>query len=85
MGTDRNKPSCSRVDDMVKRLLIVTAVTSGQNTVDRRLMTEAVAFGDYIIAAREKFNPNDSYSYTQAFEDAIRRVGHQHKRSNDLE
>ena len=79
MGTDRNKPSCSRVDDMVKRLLIVTAVTSGQNTVDRRLMAEAVAFGDYIIAAREKFNPNDSYSYTQAFEDAIRRVGHRHK------
>jgi hypothetical protein len=77
-GTDRNKPSCSRIDDMVKRLLIITAVTSGRNTVDRRLMTEAVAFGDYIIAAREKFNPNDSYSYTQAFEDAIRRVGHQH-------
>ena len=77
-SSDRDKPSESRVDDMVKRLLIILGVTTGRHTIDRELMAQAIAFGDYVIAAREKFNAPDSYTWIQANEDAIRKVGRRH-------
>ena len=42
-------------------------------------MAQAIKFGDYVIAAREKYNPSDSHSWTQAFEQAIIKVGQKHK------
>jgi Primase C terminal 1 (PriCT-1) len=78
-GSDRMKPSESRVDDMVKRLVIVLAATNDVLVVGPDLMAQAVKFGDYVIATREKYNPSDSHSWTQAFEQEIIRVGQKHK------
>jgi len=78
--TPRDKPSESRISDMVKRLLIVVAPTMGVTTVEPPLMKAAIDWGDYLIACREKFNPSDSYSWTQAFENDIRAVGQRHKK-----
>jgi Bifunctional DNA primase/polymerase, N-terminal/Protein of unknown function (DUF3987) len=75
----RDKPSESRVDDMVKRLLIVLAVTNDTQTITRDLMDQGIRFGEYIIATREKFNPMDSHSWTQAFEQAIEKVAQRHR------
>ncbi len=66
-----DKPSISRVDGFVKRLLIVLAVTNGVTEVGLDLVDVATKLGDYVIAVREKFNPVDSYSWTQAFENSI--------------
>jgi RepB DNA-primase from phage plasmid len=75
----RDKPSESRVEDMVKRLAIVLGATNDTNVIDVDLMTQAIQFGDYVIAARERFNSGDSYTWTQAMEDAIRKVGQRHR------
>ena len=83
-GEGADKPSEVRIDDMIKRLLIVLAVTSETTMVGRDLMAQALAWGDYLIAVREKFNLADSYSYTQAFEDAIRKVWKNRDRSLTL-
>jgi hypothetical protein len=77
-GREHDNPSDTRVDDMVKRLLIILGVTTGRHVIDRELMTQAIAFGDYVIAAREVFNAPDSFTWIQAEEDAIRKVGHRH-------
>jgi len=80
-----DRASVRRIDDIVKRMIIVLAVTN-INPFDRDLMddncvivhkdivSQACAFGDYIITCREKVNPADSYSWTQAFEGAIQGV-----------
>jgi len=80
-GNDRAKPSESRVEDMVKRMLIILAVTTGTTIVTRDMIELGILFGEYVIAAREKFNPNDSYSFTQAFEEDIRKVAERHPQS----
>jgi hypothetical protein len=64
---------------MVKRLLIALAVTNDTVTIDRTLMDQAIRFGDYVIAAREKYNPMDSHSWCQAFEQAIEKVAQRHR------
>ena len=75
----RDLPAESRADDMVKRLLIVLAVTNDTNVIDRGLMTQGIQFGDYLIAVRERFNRQDSYSWVQSFELAIGRVAQKRK------
>ena len=70
-GSARDKASETRADDMAKRLAIVLAVTNDTTTVGPDLMAQAIQFGDYVIAVRERFNPADSYSWTQAFEGMI--------------
>jgi hypothetical protein len=77
--TARDKASEFRIDDMVKRLVIVLAVTNDTTVVSRDLMHTAIQFGDYLIAAREKFNPDDSYSWCQAFEQIIEKVAKKHR------
>jgi hypothetical protein len=72
--TSRDRESESRVDDAVKRLLIVLAATNDINTIGPGMVQQACQFGDYLIACREKFNPADSHSWTQAFENAILKV-----------
>jgi hypothetical protein len=78
-GSARDKSSESRVEDMVKRLCIVLAVTNDTVTVGPDLMRQAIQFGDYVIAVREKFNPADSHSWTQAFENQIITVAERRK------
>jgi Primase C terminal 1 (PriCT-1)/Bifunctional DNA primase/polymerase, N-terminal len=75
---DNTKESATRVLEVVKQLLIVLAVTNlttnhegNTVTVDSDLMSFATQFGDYIIAVRERLNPNDSWTFVQAMENAI--------------
>jgi hypothetical protein len=69
----------SRIDDMVKRILIVLAVTNDVQIVDESLMCQAISFGDYEIAVRDQFNSPDSYSWVQSFELAIVKVAKRRK------
>jgi hypothetical protein len=75
---DTTKKNATRVLEMVKQLIIVLAVTNApQNyegttlTVGPELMRQGIAFGNYIIAARERLNPADSWSHIQAMENTI--------------
>ena len=70
--------NATRVLEMVKQLLIVLAVTNAPEdhngtilTVGSDLMSQAIKFGDYVIAARERLNPADSWSHIQAMENTI--------------
>jgi hypothetical protein len=75
---DTTKKNATRVLEMVKQLLIVLAVTNAPEnhngttlTVGPDLMRQAIKFGEYIIAARERLNPADSWSHIQAMENTI--------------
>lgn len=68
---DKASDLAARVPDMVKRLLMVLAITNDVAVVSPELVQQGLAFGDYQIRLREMFNPADSYSWTQAFEQAI--------------
>ena len=57
-----------RVSDIVYRYLIVLAVTNDTAVVDGNLMQMGIAFGDHLLAARAKYNPLDSSSPVQNFE-----------------
>jgi len=77
-SVDSSKKNATRVLEMVKQLLIVLAVTNAPEnhtgttlTVGADLMGQAIKFGDYIIAARERLNPADSWSHIQAMENSI--------------
>lgn len=71
---DREEAVTARIPDMMKRLLMVLAPTNDTHEVDQRLMGIAIRFGEYEIALRERFNPKDSYSWVQAFEQEIVRI-----------
>lgn len=73
-STDRAKPSEARIPDIVKRLLLNLAETNDSDTVDRHLLDKGIEFGEYEIAAREKYNPADSFSWVQDFENKIVQV-----------
>jgi hypothetical protein len=80
--TPRDKPSEIRIDDMVKRLALVLAVSNDDtdnDSVSWDMMSRAIQFGDYLIACREKFNPADSHSWIQALENHILKVAQRHK------
>lgn len=64
---------------MVKRLALVLALTNDSDIVLWDMMSKAIQFGDYLIACRERFNPADSHSWIQAFENEILKVGNRHK------
>jgi Protein of unknown function (DUF3987) len=75
---DTSKKNTTRVLEMVKQLLIVLAVTNAPEnhdgttlTVGPDLMRQAIKFGEYVIAARERLNPADSWSHIQAMENTI--------------
>jgi hypothetical protein len=75
---DTGKQSTTRILEAVKQLLIVLAVTnlptdwSGSVvTVGPELVQQAIEFGNYEIAVRERLNPGDSWSNIQAMENQI--------------
>ncbi len=77
-SVDSSNKHTTRVLEMVKQLLIVLAVTNAPEdhtgptlTVGTDLMQQAIAFGKYVIAAREILNPADSWSVVQAMENHI--------------
>jgi hypothetical protein len=83
--TPWDKASVRRIDDIVKRMIIVLAVTNIDPNdrdplddncvvVGRDIVGQACEFGTYLINVRERVNPADSYSWTQAFEAAIQGV-----------
>jgi hypothetical protein len=67
----KDNPSTVRVEALVKRFLMVSAVTSDTDVIGFGLMATGIAFGDYIITVRDRFNPADAYSWVQAFEKKI--------------
>lgn len=85
-----DKASVRRVDDIVKRMIIVLAVTNigsraltnydrvtvegNRVIVGEKIVQQACQFGEYVINWRERVNPADSYSWTQAFEVSIQGV-----------
>jgi hypothetical protein len=71
-GTGRDKISEIRIDDFCKRLVLVLAPTNDATVISVELVKQAIEFGDYVIAAREKHNPSgDAYTWTQGFEQDI--------------
>ena len=69
--TPREHNSEVRIPDLIKRFLMVLAVTNDVDTIGRDLMAVGIQFGEYQIAVREQFMPVDSFSWTQAFENKI--------------
>jgi RepB DNA-primase from phage plasmid len=61
----------TRSADMVKRFLMVLAVTNDTNTIDSPLMKVGIEFGDYLIKVRERWMPVDASSVVQKFEHVI--------------
>jgi hypothetical protein len=76
--TTREKNSEVRIPDIVKRFLMVLAVTNDRDAIDRDLMSVGIQFGEYQIAVRERFMPVDSFSWTQAFENKIITIHEKH-------
>jgi hypothetical protein len=74
----RESNSSVRIPDLVKRFLMVLAVTNDKDTIDRDLMTVGILFGEYEIAVREMFMPVDSFSWTQALENKVIAVHEKH-------
>ncbi len=71
-SVERDKASEVRVEDFVKRLLLVLAQTNDTTVITVELVKIGIAFGDYVIAAREKYNPSgDAYTWIQRFENDI--------------
>ncbi len=81
-SADRTKESATRVLDIIKQLLIVLAVVNASDddlhhasdyslAVEPDLMKQAIAFGEYVIAIRERLNPADSWSNLQAMENSV--------------
>lgn len=81
---DNSKESATRVVETIKQLLIVLAVTNTPEdylgddvftgntvTVGPDLMKQVIAFGEYLIAVRERLNPGDAWTHVQAMENAI--------------
>jgi hypothetical protein len=68
---DQAKASETRVDGIVKRLLIVLARTNNVETINTDLTQQALDFGDLIIACRDKYNPLDSTTWIQMQENLI--------------
>lgn len=75
---DQKKASIVRIDGIVKRLLIVLAATNDTLEVDEHLMSQGIAFGDFIIACRDLYNPADASTWTQSFENCIIAVHQKH-------
>lgn len=53
---------------------MVLAVTNGTNMIEPWMMQVGIEFGDYEIAVREKYNPDDSSGWVQAFEHRIEKA-----------
>ena len=68
---EKSAEQCTRVSDLVKRFLMVLAVTNGTDMIDPWLMEVGLQFGTYQIALRERFNPDDAAGWVQAFENRI--------------
>lgn len=78
---DQSKASETRIEGIVKRLLIVLAATNDVTVISPDLMQQAIDFGDFVIACRDKFNPLDASTWCQAFENLIISV---HQKHGDL-
>ena len=61
----------ARVSDMVKKLLIVLAATNDTDEIGTDMVSLGIQFGDYVITLRERYNPQDSWTWAQAFENEI--------------
>jgi hypothetical protein len=64
----------SRLSDIVKKFVMLLAVTNDTLIVDCRLMEMGITFGTHVLAARERYNPDDNTSHVQGFENAILNV-----------
>lgn len=84
------KPRASviRILDIVKRMIIVLAVTNEQEDllaaegiiyVEPSLVEMACRWGDYVIKCRELLNPTDAYTFVQQFENGITECFRRHQ------
>lgn len=60
-----------RLQDMVKRILIVLAVTNDVGVIEPWLMRVGIEFGNYQLALRQRYNPSDSWTWVQDAEEKI--------------
>jgi hypothetical protein len=72
-----------RVNDIVKRFLIVLAVLAGTASITLGLVQTGIAFGDYQIAMRERFNVADASSFVQTSENRIQTAYKKHGAMTD--
>lgn len=68
---DQSKVSETRIDGVVKRLAVILARTNNLESIDTNIMQQAVEFGDFVIACRDRFNPLDSTTWVQMQENKI--------------
>jgi Protein of unknown function (DUF3987) len=74
----QDKSSETRIDGIVKKVAIVLARTNDMETINADLMQQAVDFGDFVIACRDKYNPLDASTWVQAFENLIISIHQSH-------
>lgn len=77
-STPRDRQSEARIADLVKRFLMVLVVTNGMDTIEPWIMKVGIAFGNYQIALREKFNPDDASGWVQGFEQRMLKAYRKH-------
>jgi putative DNA primase/helicase len=77
---DQTKASEVRVDGIVKRLLVVLARTNDVSVIGPDLVDQAIEFGDFVIQCRDRFNPLDSSTWAQMFEQLIIATFQKHDR-----
>ena len=68
---DQAKPSVTRLNDIVKKVAIILAATNGRSIIDDSIMSQGIQFADYILESRQRNNPKDATTLTQAMENAI--------------
>jgi hypothetical protein len=68
---DVDKRHLTRMSDIVKRYLIVLAVSNDTDVVNEPLMRMGVDFGNHVLAMRIRHNPQDASNPTQQFENRI--------------
>jgi hypothetical protein len=59
------------VDGIVKKVLVILARTNDLTEITTEITEAAIAFGDYVIASREKHNPLDAANPIQSSENRI--------------
>jgi hypothetical protein len=68
---EHNAEFISRLDDMVKRFLIVLAVTNNTTSIDVELMKSGLQFGDYQLQQRKLYATPDAMDRVQMMEQKI--------------
>jgi hypothetical protein len=75
---DQDDPMVTRLEEVVKKLLIVLARSNDVSEIDERLVNQATALASFVLECRRKFNPQDAVSWVEAREHDIRKAFKKH-------